>query len=457
MKLGMPRPDLKRLLQLAVVTAFVVGGVTALRMTQAATPALTAEPDQGVLSGSVAVVLEASASGGRGVKFGVGTGSGLGIGQPGKMGGLWLHLNGTPMSSTMIATEAKRRQIIVLNAWEHSYIPAFKAANPNVMILVYKDLSSTRSYACHNGVDDPLQPAGMGYCSTLASHPDWFLKNAAGARMEYTNYPGHWLMDIGNSAYQQAWLQNVKNDLVARNWDGVLMDNALFACDQYSPGVCPAKYPTNASIQTAYKSMLATTYPGLRAANKISIANLANARLHAGQWDAYTTYLDGGFDEWWLAFGANSYVPEYGSPSQGWKAQVDEVASSVARGKYAIVQPHTGLTDTRGMYFALASYFLVKDSRSVFSEIGATDSYGEPTPWRPAFDWNLGNPTESMTALSTNVYRRTFSCGLVAANASGSYTLNLGKAYLNESGTSVTSVVLAQTTGTVLRVPGCTP
>jgi hypothetical protein len=109
------------------------------------------------------------------------------------------------------------------------------------------------------------------------------------------------------------------------------------------------------------------------------------------------------------------------------------------------------------MYFALASYFLVKDSRSVFSEIGATDSYGEPTPWRPAFDWNLGNPTESMTALSTNVYRRTFSCGLVAANASGSYTLNLGKAYLNESGTSVTSVVLAQTTGTVLRVPGCTP
>src|SRR5688500_3911615 len=76
----------------------------------------------------------------------------------------WLHMNSTPVSDEVLATEARRRAYIVLNAWEGALIPKLKAANPAVQVFVYKDLSSTRSYACRDGVDDAQLPTGVGYC-----------------------------------------------------------------------------------------------------------------------------------------------------------------------------------------------------------------------------------------------------------------------------------------------------
>lgn len=56
--------------------------------------------------------------------------------------------------------------------------------------------------------------------------------------------------------------------------------------------------------------------------------------------------------------------------------------------------------------------------------------------------------------MSANVYRRDFAGGAVAANAnqSGSFTINFGKMYLNETGAAVSSVTLGATAGTVLRL-----
>ncbi|QQQ79444.1 putative glycoside hydrolase family 15 protein [Saccharothrix sp. 6-C] len=366
----------------------------------------------------------------------------------------WLHMNSTPVSDEVLATEARRRAYIVLNAWEGALVPKLKAANPAVQVFVYKDLSSTRSYACRDGVDDAQLPTGVGYCQAEKDHPEWFLLDPDGRRFEYSGYSGHWQMDVGDTGYQQAWAANVIDRSTESGFDGVFMDNALFPCDAYHKGVCPAKYPTDAAMQDAYRSMLANTRDDFVAAGLKTVANLSNARLHAGAWDAYTEHLDGGFDEWWLTFDDTDLLSEY---PEGWSRQVAEITANEAKGKITWVQPHHTQGADRPYRFALASYLLAAGDHAAIASIDQTDGYGDPTPWRTEYDWDLGTPTGPHKTVGTNIHLREFTCGTVVVNANRtdtkSVTVPLDEAHLTERGTTVDQVSLAGTTGAILRKP----
>lgn len=358
----------------------------------------------------------------------------------------WLHMNSTPTNDEMITTEAQRRSYVVLNAWETDLAAKFKEANPKIQTFVYKDLSSTRSYACSNGVDDADLPTGVGYC---AADPKWFLLGPNGQRFEYDGYGGHWQMDVGNADYQNAWADNVIAS--SKAFDGVLMDNALFACDTYHDGVCPAAYPTDASMREAYRSMLANTRQKFVDAGLKTVANMSNARLHDGAWDAYVEHLDGGFDEWWLTFGDHDLLSEY---PQGWSRQIAQITANEAKGKITWVQPHHSGAEQPFRY-AFASYLLAKGDHAAISEIEETDRYDGPSQWRTEYDWDLGTPLGPHRAVATNVHQRDFECGTVIVNAnrtgSAPVTIRLSGTHTNEKGVPVSSVALAGTSGTVLR------
>jgi putative glycosyl hydrolase-like family 15 (GHL15) protein len=371
---------------------------------------------------------------------------------PGQVRSFWLHMNSTPTTDGMLATEARRRDHIVLNAWEGQLIPKLKAANPSIQVFVYKDLTSTRSYACRNGTDDIQLPTGVGYCYTQKNHPEWFLLDRNGKRLEYAGYAGHWQMDVGNPAYQNAWANNVVASSTAAGFDGVFMDNALFPCDAYHDGVCPAKYPTNAAIQTAYVSMLANTRNTFTAAGLTTVANLSNARLHAGVWDAYTQHLDGGFDEWWLTFDDTNLLSEY---PEGWSRQVAEIATNEARGKITWVQPHFTAGADRPFRYALASYLMASRNGAAIAEIGQTDGYGDASPWHPEYAWDLGAPAGPYRSVGTNIFRRDFACGMALVNAnrteSGLVAVPLGGLYTDQHGARISAVSLRGTSGAVFR------
>jgi hypothetical protein len=379
-------------------------------------------------------------------------------GTAGKARTFWLHLNSTATSDSMLATEARRRSFVILNAWEGALIPKLKAANPAIQVYVYKDLSSTRSYACRNGVDDQHLPAGVGYCDANNNHPEWFLTAPSGSRYQYSGYAGHWQMDVGNVAYQNAWAANVIRSARAAGFDGVEMDNALFACDTYHSGSCPTRYPNNTAMQNAYKSMLANVRDDFQAAGLKAVANLANARLYPGAWDAYTQHLDGGFDEWWLTFSDTDMLPEY---AEGWSRVVGQIESNEARGKITWVQPHFSSGAVRPFRYAYASYLMAAGGRAAFTEIAQTDGYGNPTPWHAEYDWSLGAPTGARASIGTNLWRRDFTCGAAIVNAnptsSGAQTIQLSGSFVNQDGQTVSSVSLAGTSGAVLRRPNCTP
>lgn len=443
---------------IAPLTIIVVvsAGIYMYQNSQAATVAIQIEPENGLPANPALIQPDNTASGASSIKFSPGM-----IGKSaGSANTYWLHFNGVNPTNEQLTLEAKRRKVILLNSWEYKYIPILKAANPKVIVLVYKDASSTREYACRNGIDDALLPSGVGYCYANTHHPEWFLKDSAGNRLLYNAYAGHYQMDIGNISYQQEWLKNVKAELIDNKWDGTFIDNALFACDQYHAGICPASYGTNAAFQDAYVSFFKSSYASLKPANLKSVANMANARLYPGLWNRYITYLDGGFDEFWLVFSPGSYLPEYGTPSYGWKAQTDEIAYAASLGKMAFVLTHTDFTDTKGFYYGYASYLMVNDGNAMFGDTAGYDAYGAPSPWVAAYDWDLGTPNGFYKILATNIYRRDFKCGLVIVNSNQTgtaYTVTFAGTMLNETNTSVSSVAVGPTTGTILRTPNCTP
>jgi hypothetical protein len=374
------------------------------------------------------------------------------LGPPGRGAAHWEHLNSTATTDPVIAQEAARRKYILLNAWEADYVTKIKAANPSCMCLVYKDISSVRTD--ENGPD---LPCGLGWteANDLATGgSDYFLKDSGGNRIEYSGYEDHWQMNVAAAGYRQLWADNVIANAQLRGFDGVFGDNALFQADQY--GTVGTAYTTDSATQAAYVGFLQAVYPRMQQAGLKLFANLTNARVNGSVWSTYMQYLDGGEDEFFLTFdsGDANFVEEY---SEGWSKQVAQIVSAEAAGKVALVMPHYDVGDTNAFRYAYAGFLMGYGGRSSFAEVNVDDGYGAPTPYHTEFDWDLGAPTGAYFTVQSNVFRRNFSAGAVVVNANatgtGNVNVSLGGTYLNEAGTSVTSVTLAPVRGTILRTP----
>ncbi|MBK9180393.1 MAG: hypothetical protein IPM45_12695 [Acidimicrobiales bacterium] len=363
-------------------------------------------------------------------------------GWAGRPRAFFIHHDGSPLD---VATEAPRRQLFTFNAWEAGLARQVKAANPSALVLVYKDLSSTRSYSgAFDGTNDAaLLPAGIGYGWANANHPEWFLTGSAGGRLEWAWYPGHWFMDVGNAAYQEQWYQNVSAELAANGWDGVFMDNALTHADAYTEA--PTRYPNDAAMQAATRSMLANVGPRLQAAGFVAIANISDARLFPGLWGDWLQFVNGALEEHfvnWNSTVGGPYVWDWGPDA--WEAMVGEVATAEAMGKIALMRTGGNLADPEAARYGLASYLLAAGSRSMFN-------FGEKS-WIPEQAWELGAPLGPLEDRGSGLHLRRFERGLVVVNAAtGPVDVDLGGTYLDANGTPVTRVHLAGTRAAILR------
>src|SRR5215218_10307042 len=106
----------------------------------------------------------------------------------------------TAASFPSYSTTASHQRYVVLNPWQTDRLAALKAANPNVKVLEYKDLSAISS--SNNGGS---YPSGVGYGEANTAHPDWFLLNTSGQRFTFNGYSWLWPADIGNPSYQNQW------------------------------------------------------------------------------------------------------------------------------------------------------------------------------------------------------------------------------------------------------------
>jgi Hypothetical glycosyl hydrolase family 15 len=342
--------------------------------------------------------------------------------------------------------QESRASVVVINAWELDRLRRLKAESPGTKVLVYKDMASVRSYpgALNNGKDAPLLPTGVGYAVATA-HPDWFLTDAAGKRLEWQDYPGHWHVDVGNPEYQQLWLENVSREVQANGWDGVMIDNALTRAEQYNPGRPPQRYPNDRVMQQATRSMLAAVGPTLQRHGFSAFANIGDSRLTPGLWEDWGSLLTGPSEENFVTYrSGNGYYKLLDDGADGWRRQVDDLAATEQAHRSALVNSKGPAEDVPALLYGLSSFLLASEGHGSFSY--------EPGGRYAQYEYNLGGARGPYKRLKQGVYSRQFERGLVLVNPSGSSVdVALPKPYRDDSDQVVHTVRLPSASGLILR------
>ena len=123
----------------------------------------------------------------------------------------------TAAGSADYARTPSRQNVVILQSYQVPLMQRLKAANPNLKVLIYKDLSGMVERDQWGGVSTGV--------ATQDARPEWFLLNTSGQRFTFRHYSWIWAADIGNAAYQRKWADNVLAEMGDKGWDGVFMDD----------------------------------------------------------------------------------------------------------------------------------------------------------------------------------------------------------------------------------------
>jgi hypothetical protein len=307
--------------------------------------------------------------------------------------------------------------------------------------------------------------AGVTY--TQASTNGWLLKDSSGNLLVNKSYTNNYVGDIGSSAYQSAWVNNVSAFLASSGVDGVFVDDIL-RDPRPLAGTYPAKYPTQSAWESAMVSFVKAVGPALKAKGYYVLINAngytpGDARSDDGSltalfWQELGPSVNGLCTEYWQQTAEGTYtLRASGSSSwmQYWGGWQKLVPTAQAMGDDFVGISYGARGDTKTMMYGEASFLLEWNGRGgsyMFDPIDNSD------PWNPAWTTNIGAPAAAKQQVG-NGWMRLYTGGVALVNpsASVSQTFQLGGAYLTPSGQSVTSVTLAATTAMILHSAGGVP
>jgi hypothetical protein len=333
---------------------------------------------------------------------------------------------------------------VVLQAWEYGQIAAIKRRSPGTQVLVYKDMASTR--------DDTTRqtdiPTGVSYGYANRYHPEWFLKDTSGRRVNWADWPHSWQMDIGSRSYQRTWIRNVAREVRRRGWDGVFLDgiSRTMQYPWYLDGRVLAKYPGPNDYARANTRFLRRVGPKLRRRGLV-VGNINDATLPL--WRRWIRFTSGVSKEWWTKSNAGRDTGML--TGADWAYQMQLLREAQARHKIFIAIAYGPADDVPAMDYARASFLLfARGSRTAFSYAPLCGVEPSTPRWRQDVGTASGPPSQNGAA-----WQRRFANGIVLVNPTGSATVTvpLGGQYVQPNGTAVTSLLLGPHSGAVLRKP----
>ncbi|HEU5036156.1 MAG TPA: putative glycoside hydrolase [Nocardioides sp.] len=337
---------------------------------------------------------------------------------------------------------------VVMQPWEWPRIPAFRREHPGVRILMYKDASATADEPHDSG----LYPTGVSYPDADAHHPDWFLTDDSGTRLEWADYPGLYPMDVGSSAYQEAWADHVLTELRAHDWDGVMLDDTLtYLSHPTVDDRTSVQIPDDASMYDAMESFLAQVAPQLRSAGYLAIPNLTV------EWDTWSTvlpdwsgYVSGWENEFFVKWGLDRQ-PRFEGADWEWKMRM--AAWCAVRDLPLLAVTYSSQDDTAAELYHRATWLLTWNGRTGASIFVPDES--DADHWQHRANLDLGKPAGPRSRLANGVYRRAYAGGLVVVNPTpDAQDVDLGGTYERLGGARVTEVRLAPTRALLLRRVG---
>jgi hypothetical protein len=311
--------------------------------------------------------------------------------------GAWIRY-GNPITADQIAFAVEHYRTAILQPWELKAATELKVRRPDMTVLCYKCLSSTRSYE-----SGPTYSSGVSYREAEEDGGTWFAARLDGTRIEWHGYPGHWQMNVWDPRYRARWVQNVVAELTGSPFDGVMADNDVFG-DYYRlrPPIQGASSMTD--IRNGLDRLVQAAGEGLNRAGKLLVPNIAESRRQPGRWAAHAAY-GGGFEEVWLGFGpARLFDPRTA------EAQLQQ---AIGPGLSILRVPTDGDDNHPNFRYGLAAFWIFGEGRGSFSAT-AHDDYSR-TQHIPELDWALGLPLERPNRHG-HVWSREFTHGWAAVN-----------------------------------------
>jgi Hypothetical glycosyl hydrolase family 15 len=335
-------------------------------------------------------------------------------------------------------------QSVVLQDYMYADIARIKATNPNTKVMAYENAAITQGpNSCQY---DKHMAAGVSYCYANAYHPEWFLLDRSGHRVVYADYPSYFAMDIGNPAYQSAWLKAVVSQDKRDGFDAVWLDDVNTHPGHGLDGTLQ-KYSDN-QYGNAMARFIAAVAPGLRANGLLVDANVGVDPWNGAEMSkarAMAPYLSALNREFLVRWSSGPLF------SDGlWRSTLDFMDTINATGTPITAICYGELSDTRAMRYFRATFLLG------WSGLAGSAIFYRPTentdPWSPEWTTDIGSPTDARYPVGTG-WRRDFTGGTVVVDPSSraSQTFALGGKYIMPDGSAVTTVKLSPTTALVLR------
>jgi hypothetical protein len=294
-----------------------------------------------------------------------------------------------------------------------------------------------------------------------ARHRGWLLRDTAGNLLVNLRYPSNYIADVGNPAYQRAWVESVSRTLRKSGDDGVFIDDVLNDLKPLA-GTEAAKYPTQQQWATATLSFVKAVGDSLRSHGYYVALNASgyipdetssdNGTSTIAFWKELGPYANGLMNEYYAetSDGSDRLRTAGSAWYQYWNSWQQLIKTAQSMGDDFFGLMHGPARDARRMSYGKASFLLDWNGE------GGAFLYqprGQQDPWNGAWTRDIGRP-EGRKQRAGTAWLRRFSGGVALVNPSpsSSQRLKLGHRYLSPAGKPVSQVTLAPTTGLLLPI-----
>ncbi|MHC5557772.1 putative glycoside hydrolase [Kocuria sp. U4B] len=311
--------------------------------------------------------------------------------------GAWIRYGG-PLSRGELEFALEHYRVAILQPWEQEAAAELKNRRPDMTVLCYKCLSSTRDYE-----PGPVHTSGVSYAEAVDQGGDWFAQRLDGTRIQWERYGGHWQMTVWDPAYRTRWVDNVVAELASSPFDGVMADNDVYD-DYYGLHLPIRGAAAMDEVRSGVDALVHAAGRALNEVGKLLVPNIAESRRQPGRWDAHAAY-GGGFEEVWLGYSPTDLF----DPATA-TAQLSQVAGP---GLAVVRVPTDGQDDHPNFPYGLAAFWIFGGGRGAYSATGHDDY--DRTPYIPQLDWDLGSPLGPPQGHG-HTWRREFTHGWAAVN-----------------------------------------